>query len=140
MTHGLLTSKRNMEKIHKDYLKQRSNAKFNLYKQYRNIYNSVLRKSKKLTIEKKLFINKKQPKKIWQIYNELTTGNINNKKIGEIRVDGRTVSDDASIAEEFNKFLSSIGNKISNSIPSTNTSFDTFLRDKNPPTLNFESM
>ncbi len=50
------------------------------------------------------------------------------------------VSEDVSIAEEFNNFFSSIGNKISNSIPTTNTSFETFLKEHNPPTLSFDSI
>ncbi len=63
MTAGLLISKRQKDKLHKIYLKQRTDINFQTYKQYRNVYNSILRVSKKITIENKLNIFKKKPKK-----------------------------------------------------------------------------
>ncbi len=53
-------------------------------------------------------------------------------------MNGQTINDDKLIADEFNNFFSSIGNKISNSIQKTNTSPKTFLKHSELQTLNFE--
>ncbi len=140
MTSGILTSKKQKESLHKIYLKERTDDLFRNYKRYRNVYNSVIRLSKKLTIEKKLLINKKKPKQIWQIYNELTTGKFSNSKIKEINVKGHTITDEKAMAEEFNNFFTSVGSNIANSISKTNTLPQQYLKNDQPPPLVFDSI
>jgi hypothetical protein len=58
----------------------------------------------------------KNPKKTWQILKEATVGTIYNPKIEKITVGGKQISDPPIIADEFNKFFTSIGTSISNSV------------------------
>ena len=93
MTNGLLISRLNKDRLHKKYLTTRSVENLNNYKNYRNIYNSILKASKKLSIGKKLILYKQKPKKVWQIYNELTSGNKINNDIVELNINGNLTSD-----------------------------------------------
>ena len=110
MTAGLLISRRRKELLHRWYLKNRTDENFTIYKRYQNLYNSILKESKKLTIEKQLILNNnKKPRKIWQIYNELINRSSSNSKIDNLIIHGQSVTDEKSIAEEFNNFFSTVG-------------------------------
>jgi hypothetical protein len=63
--------------------------------------------------------NAKNVKKTWNIFNELLGRNKSCETVEKINVDGRIITDSAEIATEFNGFFTSIGKKISNSIPPT---------------------
>ena len=60
MTSGLLTSKNQKNVLHKLYLKNRTEENFVVFKKYGNIYNALIRTSKRLTIERNLVLNKKK--------------------------------------------------------------------------------
>jgi hypothetical protein len=55
-------------------------------------------------------------KKTWEILKEATVGTKSNPKIVKIVVEGKQISDPSCIAEEFNKFFTSVGSSISNSV------------------------
>jgi hypothetical protein len=63
MTEGLLVSRRNKIKLLKMYLVDRTDPKKSIYVEYRNLYNKLVRASKKLHISQKLSENAKNPKK-----------------------------------------------------------------------------
>jgi hypothetical protein len=97
------------------------------YKTYRNLYNTVLRQSKTKYFDDSLNENVKNPKKTWEILKE------------KITVDGKQISDPSCIVDEFNKFFTSIGNSISNSVRPTSTDPISLMPDNpNVANLNFE--
>ena len=55
MTKGLLTSRNIKNNLHLKYLKNRDPLIYEQYKKYRNLYNKLIRESRRLTVEKKLF-------------------------------------------------------------------------------------
>ena len=63
LTRGLLISRNQKNLLHKKFLKTPNNTNELLYKNYRNIYNTLIRKSKKLHISRSLSDNKHNPKK-----------------------------------------------------------------------------
>ena len=138
MTQGLLISRARKEQLHYYYLRNRNIENFNKFKQYRNIYNSLIRTSKKLTLENKLLMNKKKPKKIWEIYNNITVGKNNKSNTFEINIDGNITDDKNLIAENFNDFFSTIGSQISNSIPQTDRKPEVYFNNEQAPLLKFE--
>ena len=77
MTKGLLISRCSKNTLHKRYLIDPSNFNKSTYTNYRNIYNSLIRLSKKEHFADNLRKCKKNPKKTWEIFNEV----INKKKI-----------------------------------------------------------
>jgi hypothetical protein len=93
------------------YLVDRSDQNKQKYTDYRNLYYKLVRASKKLHISQKLTENAKNPKKMWEILNEITGGNKGGSKIDKLSINDNDVSDPILIAEEFNKFFTSIGKK-----------------------------
>jgi hypothetical protein len=65
--------------------------------------------------------NANNPKKMWEILNEITGGKKGECKIEKIKVDNVTISDGKLMAEEFNNFFAKVGTNISNSISPTTT-------------------
>jgi hypothetical protein len=120
MTNGLLISRKNKIKLHKNvalYKQPNDIIKFN---QYRNIYNTLIRASKKLYFEQNLFINKCNPKKTWDLLKEATNLTKGKSTIDRIKVNNVPTDNPMDMAYAFNEFFSSIGTDISNTIPATN--------------------
>ena len=64
LTKGLLISRKNKLELHKLSIVSPSDINLKKYKRYRNIYASLLRKSKQMYYEKTLKANKKTLKKL----------------------------------------------------------------------------
>ena len=75
------------------------------YKNYRNIFNSLIRASKQKQLDENFRKYSKNPKKMWDILKETTFGENVKQGITEINVNGATLSDPGVIAEEFNNFF-----------------------------------
>ncbi len=142
LTTGLLTSRKTKNALHKNSILFPTLANLNKYRNYRNLYNTLLRKSKNLFYHNKLQENAKNPKKNWETLNEIIGKKSCNKKISEINNDnGLTLTNDIEIAERFNDFFSSIGQKISDSISKTDTDPLSYLKhDPNIPQLKFDEI
>ena len=137
MTPGLLISRTRKDLLHKQYLINRNEINFHIYKTYRNIYNSTIKASKKLVISKNLVTYKNKPKKIWEIYNDLTVGNKAKSKTFELNINGNICTNNKKIANKFNTFFSTIGKNIASTIPSYDIDPKSFFTVLNPPELLF---
>ena len=103
MTRGLLISRNTENALHKRYLTEPSANNKLAYVNYRNIYNSLIRRSRKEYYADILAKNKKKPKKTWKIYNEAINNKKSSAKIKEILKDGKITGDSKEMAEEFDK-------------------------------------
>jgi hypothetical protein len=127
MTNGLLVSRRRKIELYKlsltnpaDYLTK--------YKQYRNLFNKILRASKSLYYDAKFTQYAKNPKKTWETLNELTSSSKNKStKIPSLITPNETITEPTAIAEEFNSFFSQAGQQISDSVPLTNVTPESYL-------------
>jgi hypothetical protein len=81
MTNGLLISRRKKDDIYKIHITSPSQNNTDRYRSYRNLYNKLIRASKKIHIENQLKTNKKNPKKIWDILRENSMGKKTQKKL-----------------------------------------------------------
>ena len=111
MTKGLLISRKNKNILHKTAVKERSVLAVARFRQYRNIYSSLIRQSKKLYYHSHLSKNRKNPKKIWQLLKEVSVGSKSQDKIEKITVQGKSTDDPKEMAEHFNKFLLKLAKK-----------------------------
>ena len=69
----------------------------------------------------KLESSKSNPKKTWQLINELSSRHPNKvRNIAEIKVREQTITESSDIAEELNLHFSSVGEKLASEIPSSN--------------------
>jgi hypothetical protein len=99
-----------------NFTKSASPHNTTIYKNFRNIYNSTLRLSKKLYFESSLKTHEKNPRKTWELLKETTGSNSNQHKIESIIVNGSPSSNPNIITEEFNRFFATAGVNISNSV------------------------
>jgi len=127
MSTGLLVSRGRKLALQKQSINNPSHENITKYKLYRNVFNSLVKASKKMHYHKQLSSNAKNPKKLWETLKEITTGTNTIHGIDKIQVNGETVTDKMKIAEEFNAFFTEVGKKISDSVEPVDSPPDDFL-------------
>ena len=113
MTKGLLVSRLKKIYLCKINLKKPSVSSSMEYKNYRNLYAKILKASKKLYYQNQLIKYQSDCKKTWEILRKA----INNSKksvnsIQSIIVNGTSIHDPATMADQFNNFFVNIATKI----------------------------
>jgi hypothetical protein len=93
MTNGLLISRINKNRLHKLSLTDPSVTNIQRYKTYRNVYNSLIRKSRKLYFQQRLNTFKKDPKKTWTILKDAMGGGLHHDEISDIDVNNVCITD-----------------------------------------------
>ena len=119
MTPGLLVSRQTKIKLHKASIHNPSNENVSCYKKFRNIYNKVMRASKKMYFDNNLKNAKQNPKKTWQLLKEAIGSTGNNSKINELIVNSEKIVDTTKMANCFNEFFSNAGKKIAQALPNS---------------------
>ena len=141
MTRGLLISRTEKIKLHKLALINPTEVNCNKYKSYRNLFNTLVRKSKKLYYDFQIAKNTKNSKKTWDIFNEITLRKTSAHNLNEIEINGIVSSNKMEMANEFNNFFSKIGNKTAKSIKKVNIKPDSYLpKNDNIPSMNFDEI
>ena len=131
MSKGLLISRQKKNELFKTSVSKRDTESIESYKIYRNIYNRLIKASKKLYYEDHLSRNKKNPKKIWELLTEVSVGNKVTNKIERITVEGNSIEEPKQIAEHFNNFFSKIGREISESVLPTEKTATSYIPENN---------
>ena len=117
MTKGILISRLNKIKLGKLCFVTPSIANSIKFKNYRNIYNTVIRNAKKLFYEKELLMAQSNLKKTWSILkNAINKPSTKSSNIESLNIDGATVNDPNVLANELNIFFSSVASKIADKI------------------------
>jgi signal recognition particle subunit SEC65 len=116
MTNGLLISRNTKKILHKSSIAFPTVANVQKYKNYKTIYQRVLRGAKKLYFTSKLEENAKNPKKTWETLNEILGKQKNMDSVEKINIEGNLVSDPPTVANHFNQFFTTIGKQISESV------------------------
>ena len=101
-------------------LKQKHPSRENKYKycHYRNILNTIIRVAKHKYIEAQLELNKNNAKRVWDILNEYAIGKTITNRLPRsfMNDDGKQIDNPNEIADNFNNFFSSIGEKLQSKI------------------------
>ncbi len=105
MTNGLLVSRKNKIRLQKQSILQ-PELYNNKYILYRNLYNRVIKASKKLYIEENFKKYQKNPKKTWDLLKETTFGKSSkNSGISEIVNNNILLTEPKDISNSFNDFF-----------------------------------
>lgn len=137
MTEGLLKSRETKMRLFEQSRASPNAENRTKYNNYRNVFNKVMRASKKLYFSQNLSKNRKNPKKTWDLLREVM-GTLNgNPKVSDIKIGQNTISDPREIAEQFNKHFVGACREISDSVPKTNITPESFLTDDDSPDLEF---
>ena len=138
-TKGLLVSRFRKEKLHLEALKKKNPTTFSTYKNYNKIFTKVCKKSKAMYYENfyKKFAN--NSRKLWRETNDVI-GRVKKEKhiTKRFKKGGRIITSKKEIADEFNRFFSSIGEKLSSEIPDTGDLFTKNLPSKPKAIFKFE--
>jgi len=127
MTKGLLISRKTKIELGKAAAGQRSEEATQRYKKYRNLFNTLLRASKKLYFSSNLTRNKKNPKRTWDLLKEAASLGKSNDNVEKLISDNVTISDPKLIADHFNDFFVKIGSTIAQSVTKTNAKPEDFM-------------
>lgn len=131
MTEGLLTSRLNKNKLHLSLINNPTRENELIYKRYRNIYNTLVRQSKKNHFTAKIENSKNDPKKLWKTLNEtLNRKQSNISNIDYIIDKNEKIYESTKMANSFNDFFANIANEIKQTIPATSTRPDSYLQDR----------
>ena len=127
MTKGLLISRGTKMKLDRKAKLRPSLVNINKARTYRNIYNLLIKKAKKLYFEKKIENAGNCPKKVWKTLNEISRGARSKEKIDSVFDGENTIYDTVNIANSFNTHFSKIGSNVKEQIPETEIDFREYL-------------
>jgi hypothetical protein len=117
MTKGLLKSRDTKKCLHKTAVSDPTDANIQAYKNFKSIYQRVIRAAKRLYFVSKLEQNASDPKKTWQTLNEILGKAKQSETVDQINVGGMIENEPQEIANHFNRFFTSVGREISDSVP-----------------------
>ena len=133
ITNGIAKSSKQKQKRYEKCLKHRTPINEANYKAYKNLFETIKRKSKNRFYSEKLIKFQGDANKTWCIMKELT-GKVK-IKISSLPfkiVTGKTeILGETSIANEFNNFFTDIGLKLAKKIPESSQSFESYMKEVN---------
>ena len=115
------------DKLKLKAIKSNSTLDWNAYKTARNVVSCTLQMDKQLYYSNLLYKYKHNPKESWQTINRILGRGHNKSSISSIRQNDNIISGSNEIAETFNEYFSTIGDKIANSVDSGNTHFSSYI-------------
>ena len=127
------------DKLKLQAIKSNSTLDWNAYKTARNVVSCTLQKDKQLYYSNLLYKYKHNPKESWQTINRILGRGHNKSSISSIRHNDNIISGSNEIAETFNEYFSTIGDKIANSVDSGNTHFSSYI-SKSSTTFEFDTV
>ena len=117
LTEGLKVSIKCKNKLYIKSVKYPSASNVGYYKQYRNKLNALLRIAEKDYYNSLLLLHKGNLKKSWSIIKTIINKNKSSSKSFKFEIDGKIVTDNQYIANEFNKFYTEVGPNLAKEIP-----------------------
>ncbi len=141
-TSGLLVSRREKIRLDKKAAKSRSIRDFQIYKNYRNIYNKTVKKAKQLYFDSQFVKCQSNLKKTWQLLRQA----INKKpkkseqQISDLMINNKIENNPLKLAHYFNQFFSTAPQDIVNQINPTHIQYpDPVTPDPDPNHPLFQS-
>jgi len=133
MTEGLLISRITKIKLHKKQVVSPTQQNVNIYKIYCNLYNKILRASRKMYFNTELDKAKSNPKRTWCLLKEALNLQSSSNNIQKLTLNGNSTIIPTEIAAGFNSHFAGAGRKVANSIPPSSTPPENFLPQKTFP-------
>ncbi len=87
-----------------------------------------------------LIKNKNNPRKTWEIFNKVTGKPTKKNQINEIKNENVILTDNLDIANHFNSFFSTVGQKISSNINNVATKPLSYIQNMTAPNLVFDEI
>ena len=133
ITKGIAKSSKKKQRLYEKFLKNRTPKNEETYETYKNLFETIKRRSKKKFYSEKLQKFKGDAKKTWSVMKEIL-GKCTTKSSTlptKITVNKTDIFDTKKIADEFNKFFTNIGTDLANKIPNASKRFDFYITKVN---------
>ena len=127
MSAGLLKCRSKKQKLAIFSKKYPTPENKNKYLSYRNVYNSLIRTAKKLFHRKKIREAGNDGKKVWNVLKNSMGIPEKSSKINSLNTGQGEISTNLDIANFFNSHFSSIGNRLTPLVPTTDKNFNDYL-------------
>jgi hypothetical protein len=127
MMAGLLISRQKKLELCKKASKDRTEESVQSYRAYLNVFNTLMRASKKIYFSNGLKSNQRDPKKTWELLKEAANLHSSREGVEKIKVNNVTINDPGQVASNFNEFFCNIGTEISNSIGESDAKPEDFM-------------
>ena len=128
ITKGLLNKIHKRDLIKKKAISSNDHEMWEQFKCARNQANNAIKQAKKRYFSDNLKVSKGNPRKTWNLINELTSRNTSKStNILEIQVDNRTISSPGDMAEAFNDHFTNIGQVLAQEVPSAEVNPEFYL-------------
>ena len=115
---SLVSRKKLLNKLHKHFLRSKTNENQQVYQRAKTSYNHALREAKKEYYHGKLISCQNDSKETWRLLNEITDRKCRkgHQNISYLEVDGTEITDKKEIATRFNNFFSIAGSEVAGSL------------------------
>lgn len=137
ITKAIIKSTKTKERLYKIWTSSSTAYNERQYKNYKNKLNSIINKAK-TNYYNNIFTSDKSNKKLWEEINSLLNNNENSKHIESIIVNNDTITDSKTIANEFNNFFSTIGEKLNTTFNSSQNDFTKYMPEKLNSTIRLQ--
>lgn len=127
MTKGLLISRKTKMKLDKKAKVSPSPDNINRSKTYRNIYNTLIKKAKRIHFSARINNANGDSSATWKVINEVVGKKKKKPGIDKIEVNGSLIEKEDLIANEFNTYFTKIAENIKKDIPNSDLNFKDFL-------------
>ena len=130
ITKGIKKSSKKKQRLYSKFLKKRNEKTKKEYQDYKKLFESIKKRSKKLYFSKLILKYKNNIKKTWHVIKE-AIGKEKYKQQNlpkKILVDKKSITETESIAESFNKYFTQIGPNLAKDIDTSTKSFDEYIK------------
>ena len=136
ITQGIQKSISTKNMTYRRYLKTQDNFWYDRYKYFRDLLNSLIRKSKKLYYKDYFNKHYKSSKKVWSGINDIINSRRKSSST-EIYVNdnGEIIIDQKIVANKFNDFFINVADKLVQKLGKGNTEFQDYLKNPNESSL-----
>ncbi len=127
MTKGLLRSRLHKQKLYVRFLSRLTPESWNIFKNYRNLFNKLCRKARLLKIRSDVRDANGNSKKLWDLLKKNIGMNKKDSKIDHLLINGEKISNTQDMSDKFNEHFAKIGPELTKEIPKTNKSYKDYL-------------
>ena len=127
LTVGFKESIKKINNFYKISMKHPTAHNVTVYKNYRNMVNSLLKLEEKKYFQSMIIANKHNLRKTWMIIKQVINQSKSTKSAGEFIYNDKTTNDRSVIANAFNNFFVNIGPTLASKIPVMVDQFKSYM-------------
>ena len=129
ITSGIRKSSKRKQRLYEKFLKTRTAKSEAEYKTYKNMFETIKRKSRRNYYSQKILEHKNNAKKSRNIMKEVIgkTNKSGSRLPIKLLINKNDVTSEIGIANEYNNFFTNIGPELAEKIPTASRTFESFL-------------